>query len=185
MPTQRRRPVRPYSEAFKSKMVQRMTGPNAATATQLAQQVGVPQPTLSKWLREAVDHATLSDAVPSAPKDLSGPARSAEDKLRLVLAAERLQDEDLGALLRREGIHSAELAAWRATVVDAAVAALHGPAGELATTRAEGKRLRELERELRRKDKALAEAAALLVLQKKARQLWGDGDDGTDEGSGR
>ncbi len=40
--------------------------------------------------------------------------------------------------------------------------------------------MRELERQLRRKDKALAEAAALLVLQKKAQALWGDADDDTD-----
>ena len=43
----------------------------------------------------------------------------------------------------------------------------------------EQKRVRELERELRRKDKALAEAAALLVLQKKVQAIWGDGDDDT------
>lgn len=43
----------------------------------------------------------------------------------------------------------------------------------------ESRRVRELERELRRKDKALAEAAALLVLQKKVQALWGDGDDDT------
>ena len=39
--------------------------------------------------------------------------------------------------------------------------------------------MRELEKQLRRKDKALAEAAALLVLQKKAQAIWGDEDDDT------
>jgi hypothetical protein len=34
-----------------------------------------------------------------------------------------------------------------------------------------------LERELRRKDKALAETAALLTLRKKAQAIWGDGED--------
>jgi hypothetical protein len=37
--------------------------------------------------------------------------------------------------------------------------------------------MRDLERELKRKDKALAEAVALLVLSKKARALWGEEDD--------
>jgi hypothetical protein len=46
---------------------------------------------------------------------------------------------------------------------------------------AEGKRIKELERELRKKEKALAETAALLVLRKKLNALWGDGDDDTDE----
>ena len=43
----------------------------------------------------------------------------------------------------------------------------------------DSRKVRELEKELRRKDKALAEAAALLVLQKKAQALWGDEDDDT------
>ena len=43
----------------------------------------------------------------------------------------------------------------------------------------EARRIRELEKELRRKDKALAETAALLVLKKKANAIWGDEDDDT------
>jgi len=38
----------------------------------------------------------------------------------------------------------------------------------------EGQRIRELEAELRRKEKALAETAALLVLKKKAQAIWGE-----------
>ena len=92
---------------------------------------------------------------------------------------------DLGALLRREGVHDAELEAWRAAVKTAAVAALNGTTSNVAPARsAERKRIHELERELRRKDKALAEAAALLVLEKKLQALWGDGDDDTDTRSG-
>lgn len=43
-----------------------------------------------------------------------------------------------------------------------------------AQARAGQKRIRELERELHRKDQALAEAAALLILRKKLNALWGD-----------
>jgi transposase len=102
-----------------------------------------------------------------------------------VFAAEALATEDLGALLRREGVHDAELAAWRTAVKTAAVAALNGTARNAAPAHsADRKRIVELERELRRKEKALAEAAALLVLEKKRRAIWGDGDDDTDTRSG-
>lgn len=47
------------------------------------------------------------------------------------------------------------------------------PGAEGAQARADQKRIRELERELQRKEKALAEAAALLILQKKLNALWG------------
>ncbi len=49
---------------------------------------------------------------------------------------------------------------------------------------AQQKRIKKLERELRRKDKALAEAAALLVLQKNVQEIWGDADDDTEPTSG-
>ena len=47
------------------------------------------------------------------------------------------------------------------------------------TTRVVKKRIKDLEKELLRKDRALAEAAALLVLKKKAQDLWEDEDDDT------
>ncbi|MES9906392.1 MAG: IS3 family transposase, partial [Sedimenticola sp.] len=37
----------------------------------------------------------------------------------------------------------------------------------------EKKKTRQLEKELRRKEKALAEAAALLILEKKVQAIWG------------
>ena len=171
-----------YTEAFKSKMVQRMSGPRAKTATALAPEVGVPQPTLSRWLRTAQGNLVpmakdppqvTAPAVERAPAPAKRPEDwSAEERLRAVLDSSRLTDEELGAFLRREGLHEATLREWRA-------AALEG-LGPQRATRSEQKRVQELERQLRRKDKALAEAAALLVLQKKVRALWGDGDDDTE-----
>ncbi len=61
----------------------------------------------------------------------------------------------------------------------AAEAALTEP-GRGAVRSVEQRRILELERELRRKDAALAETAALLVLKKKAQAIWGDGDESTD-----
>lgn len=43
--------------------------------------------------------------------------------------------------------------------------------------KAEQKRMKQLQRELRRKDRALAETAALLTLSKKAGAIWGRNDE--------
>jgi len=171
-----------YSEAFKSKMVQRMTGPRARTATALASEVGIPQPTLSRWLRAAqAKVATMSKEPPQVTEPSPEPAPkaprrpedwSAEERLRVVVDSARLTDDELGAFLRREGLHEATLKQWRAAALESL--------GPQRATRAEQKRVQELEKQLRRKDKALAEAAALLVLQKKVQALWGDGDDDTE-----
>jgi transposase-like protein len=77
--------------------------------------------------------------------------------------------------LRTKGIHAAVLDEWR----QQALAGLRGTV-EASKLQTESKQVRELKRELERKDKALAETAALLVLKKKAQAIWGDEDDGTD-----
>ena len=107
-----------------------------------------------------------------------GTERTADEKLQIVLEAARLSDDELGAFLREKGIYELELKEWQQQMLDG-LRAEPRPATRQATP-AEVKRTRELERELRRKDKALAEAAALIVLKKKLQALWGEEDDDTD-----
>lgn len=161
-----------YSEKFRSRMVQKMTGPGAKSAVALAASAGVPQPTLSRWLREAGSVAGVKNKRPSSRPHSRN--RSPQDKLRLVIEAASLSGDELGEFLRREGLHEADLVRWR----ESSLEGLSGKVAVAATADATDKRVRNLEKELRRKDKALAETAALLVLQKKVREIWGDeGDD--------
>ena len=172
-----------YRKGFKARMVQRMTGPDAMSARELAMEVGVSQSTLSRWRRQA---ATIVDMNKDNDADQHKPPpeqRSAEEKLRIVMEAARLPDEELGAFLRREGVHESHLETWRREMLEA----LNGSSAAPRRPRkaaGEAKRIKALERELRRKDKALAEAAALLVLQKKVQALWGDEGDDTNGSSG-
>jgi transposase-like protein len=115
---------------------------------------------------------------------------SGEDKLAAVIESASLSEAELGGYLRRRGLHRATLEAWRQE-------ALQGLAGAkkpawAPSSKEDRKRIRGLEkdlarhqRELARKDKALAEAAALLVLKKKVESLWADEEDDTDPRSGR
>lgn len=161
-----------YSEAFKSKMVQRMAGPQGRSALSLSGETGVSQSSLSKWLREAKVRSMTDERKPTKrerrPEDWT-PA----EKLAAVIEASQLGDSELGEFLRRKGIHEAQLTQWKR----AALEALGGAKSSRGPS--ESRRIRELEKEVLRKDKALAEAAALLVLQKKVRAIWGDGDDDT------
>jgi transposase len=102
----------------------------------------------------------------------------------VVLEAASLSEEDLGEFLRVKGLHQAQLDEWREQLTKAA-AGVFGSSGRTRKTSPEAKRIRELEKELRRKDKALAETAALLVLKKKVDAIWGDVDDDTDPKNGR
>ena len=106
---------------------------------------------------------------------------SAEEKYAVMIEAASLPDEDLGAFLREKGLHQANLTQWRQEML----AGLGKSKVRSLKPSAETRRIRELERELARKEKALAEAAALLILKKKAQALWGDEDDNTAAKKGR
>jgi transposase len=172
-----------YAPGFKANVVRRLTGPSAVTATALAKELGLSQPTLSRWVSRWVREASSLRRMSDEKKQVKAksPAQwTAAEKLRVIGAAAALSDEELGEFLRREGIHKAQLDEWRA----AAAAGLEKPRKESKAS-PEAKRVKQLEKELRRKEKALAEAAALLVLKKKAQEIWGDEDDSTGEKSGK
>lgn len=178
-----------YKERFRAEMVKRMLAPEGISAGRLALETGVTQPTLSRWRREA----TTLDAMPSKKKPPPARGRkrklrrrteaprsrerAAEEKLQIVLEAAAIPQEQLGAFLREKGVFEIELLEWR----QQALSGIEAPASRVrVATPDEVKRVRELERELARKDKALAEAAALVVLKKKVQALWEDEDDDTD-----
>ncbi len=163
-----------------------MAGPRAVSANALSQETGVSQGSLSRWLREVGSVGGMTRS--SGKTKNSKKAWTGAEKLRVVTEAAGLSESDLGALLRHEGMHETQLAEWR----HSAEAAL----GEMARGRAKpssedlrtAARIKELEREVRRKDKALAETAALLVLKKKVQEIWGtweDEDDTTDARRGK
>lgn len=158
--------TKPFSETFKNKMVQRLTGRNAISALQLGRETGLRQQTLSHWLRQA-------RSVPEMARRKNPPAqRTVEEKARLLTAAAKLDGEQLTVLLEREGLMLAEIEQWRLALDE------DGRSSKAVTNR-----IRALERELARKEKALAEAAALLILKKKLHDAFGGEDDDTDEGN--
>ena len=158
--------TRPFSQAYKQKMIERLTGKDAVSARQAAQETGISQETLSRWLRDSRSLPLM------APRKRRTKPWSVEEKARVLTETARLTGRELTDYLDRQGLLLAELEQWRLALDDEGRASV-------ATT----KRIRKLERELARKEKALAEAAALLVLKKKVEDLWEDEDDDTGEKS--
>ncbi len=161
-----------YSPKFKEKMVQRML--EGAIVAQLAKEAGVSSTTLFQWRRDSLAGRMAKDK-DQPPEVKNKRDLTPMDKARLLAEADLVEESELGAWLRTRGLHRADLERWTSAVEEAL-----DPARARKRKKAEDKRVQQLERELRRKDKALAEAAALLVLRKKAQALWGDEDDDTD-----
>jgi len=157
-----------YSETFKAGMVRRMVGPEGLSANALSQQLGgLPhQTTLSEWRRQTTGEETMGSS--KLKKSRRPQDWTAGEKLEVVLEAASLPEEQLGAFLRGRGLHQAHLDQWREQM-------LQGLASPRKSKKSpETRRIAELERDLKRKDAALAEASALLILKKKAQAIWGD-----------
>ena len=173
-----------YTDGFKANLVRRMASPNGISASALALEVGVPQQSLSRWLREASavnqpDNSSItpeSQMPPKRPQD-----RSAEEKLKIVIEAGMVPEEQLGAFLRRNGIHEAQLREWRSLMLSG----LQKPPRPSSKNSEDTRKIHQLEKELQRKEKALAEAAAIIILKKKVQSIWGDEDEPTDKKSGK
>ena len=156
-----------YTQGFKETMVKKLAAGEARSATALAAQVGVPQSTLSRWVRE---YGSLAGNTVEGKMAKHGKQWGAEEKLRAVIEYEKLDEEARGKYLRENGLYSVDIQRWRSEMLAAV--------GKRPKERsAEGQRIRALEAELRRKEKALAETAALLVLKKKAQAIWGESEE--------
>ena len=156
-----------YTQGFKETMVRKIAAGEARSASALATQVGVAQSTLSRWVRE---YSNLAGNTAEGRVAKHGKQWGAEEKLRAVLEYEKLDEEARGKYLRENGLYSVDVERWRSEML----AAVGKPRKE---RNAEGQHIRKLEAELRRKEKALAETAALLVLKKKAQAIWGEPED--------
>jgi len=160
-----------YSPTRKSAVLKRMLPPNTMAIRQLSQEEGISEATLHKWRAEARSKGQLLPDADAGPEGWSS-----RDKFAAVLETAAMNEADLAEYCRKRGLFPEQIKAWRlaceqANDWDRASTARLGQA-----TKEEKKRVKELERELARKDRALAETAALLVLRKKASAIWGDFD---------
>jgi transposase-like protein len=164
------------SIGFKKRMVQRMLGPEGISASALSQEVGISQPTLSRWAREARSLGVMNET--EKPKKPPRPPHqwTPTEKLQVVWEAASLAETELGGFLRAKGLHREHLEEWRGLVKKASLMALQGPSKKKAERSPEALENDELKKELHRKNKALAEFAAIIALKKKL-QNYLEGED--------
>lgn len=144
-----------YNKAFQSKAVAQLLPPQSQSLELVSQSMGVQIKTLKRWLSKEQKLAAR------------GPITNGVQRLDAVVATASLNELNKGTWCREHGVYLADLECWQAQ----AAAALTGqPQKILASpkqTQQDKQRIKDLERELLRKERALAETAALLVLSKK------------------
>jgi transposase len=168
--------MRRYSEAVKADVRRRMSPPQRQSVAQISAELGIHVVTLYNW-RKA--WRLQGEVVPASEKDPEG--WGATDKFTVVLETAGLNATELSAYCRERGLYPEQVERWRQASQDAnekPVLTLKEQK-EVERLRAQDqKEIKRLKQELRRKEKALAEAAALLIASKKIQAFWGeDGDD--------
>ena len=142
----------------------RLLPPESAAPEAVAREVGIAATTLVRWREDA------------RSRPARGRAWTARARLEAVVTTASMNEAGKSAWCREHGVYPTELERWRASCT----AALGEPEEARASpqaTRSDRKRIKELERELLRKDRALAETAALLVLSKKVQAIFNKGED--------
>lgn len=158
-----------YSQEFKNSIVRRMMPPENATVSDLSEETGITEVTLYKWRREARIHG---QATPGDGRESE--QWSSADKFLIVMETYAMNEADLSEYCRKKGLYREQIKAWRESCLHANDHQAAESKELRAELREEKKRSKSLEKDLQRKEKALAEAAALLVLRKKAHAIWGE-----------
>lgn len=156
-----------YPQELKDRLIARMIAPHNESVAALARETQVPKNTLYGWKMAALGQVTPGPMEASTPAPLSS-----DDKFAIVLEAARLNAHELGEYCRAKGLFTQQVQTWRERCLAANASGPSQSAQE--QTREQAREIRQLRGDLLRKEKALAEAAALLLLQKKVQSLWGD-----------
>ena len=153
-------------------VLRKLEPPNAVPLRQLAKEEGIAEATLHSWRRDARSKGRLLPDADAGPQGWTS-----RDKFAAVLETAALNEADLAAYCRQRGLFPEQIQAWRAACEQANDWERASSQRLGQATKEEKKRIKALERDLARKEKALAEAAALLVLRKNAAAIGGDGED--------
>ena len=168
-----------HSTEFKEQALSKARLRGSRTLESVATELNMPLGTLKGWLKRSGSEGAGLAARPSLPGDV--PARQWTPGQRLLALQEShvLSGAELHAWCREKGLFEHQLKQWHeAFCTTGGSGAIGSPEQRQAnaTLRDLQGQNHQLKRELHRKDRALAEAAALLVLQKKFQILW-EGED--------
>lgn len=167
--------MKSYSPERKAAILKKLLPPLNMSVAELSRQENISNVTLYAWRKQ------LRERGHAVPDNQSSPEQwSAEAKFAVVVETATLSEVELSEYCRKRGLFPDQVKAWKETCLDGHRAITKRSPLEREATRQDKKRIRSLEKELHRKDRALAEAAALLVLRKKLNAFWDEKNDADD-----
>lgn len=160
-----------YSSEYKRFLVQKVLENPAGSVDEIAGEMKVSRASLFRWVK------TYGATLAGFEKRAIRPSEwSTAQRIRALLESQHLNDHELGEYLRKNGLYYDDLKAWKSEILDEVTK--NKKANEVPSTEAAYlRRIRQLEKELKMKEKALREATALINLKKKAEAFWGESEE--------
>lgn len=154
-----------YTDEEKQEILNRLQAPENESVSSISEKLDIPKSTLYSWIRKARKQGRI------IPNNRSKPNSkwSKNDKIKIAMESYAMNEEELSIYCREHGLYKDTIKQWQKLMEEA----FDTPKKSAELIEAT-KKNKELEKELRYKDKALAEAAALLVLRKKIKAIWRD-----------
>jgi len=172
------RQVTKYTDAIKASVLSKRLAPHAPSVIELAKEFNIPSATIYSWMHDMKKKNNNKERIQQRPKD-----QSPASKLQAVLDTVGKTEQEQSAYCRTQGIYYNQIEAWKQQILESlgSVARTTDKSATSKENKAATQKIqdemKQLKSDLNRKDKALAELTALLVLKKKADLLWGDSED--------
>jgi len=155
-----------YSKEFKEAIVKKLLNRGDKTVSDFCEENSLKLSTVTRWQSKCANASVMKNK----KNKLNF---SAEKILKVISETYSLSEEDLGLYLRKNGLHSNQLTEWRTEMLKF----MSEPKVILNKKDDRDVEIKSLKKNLRKKDAALAEVSALLILQKKANLLWPSPDE--------
>jgi len=156
-----------YPEEIRKEVLARVTGSEKESITKVSLDKKINKGTIYKWIKDAEKKEGIKIL------RLNGDWTS-EEKFHMVLEAATLSEQELGEYCRRKGTYADDIKAWKSQCMNANNGSIEDPKKLKTELKEEKDKVIKIQKELRFKEKALAETAALLVLRKNVHAIWGD-----------
>ena len=168
-----------FSQSFKLQAVEKaLNRQDDIQLKDVAKSLGIGYSTLQKWIRQSKNQQldpVLDGKVSAMTKEKRPQDWTAEERLNVVIACGPLADDAINQLCREKGIYPHHIKQWKNDFIKSNTTA--DKPKKQSDDKQFKNEIKALQKELNRKNKALAETAALLVLQKKVNAIWGNSED--------
>ncbi|MBE9526556.1 MAG: transposase [Proteobacteria bacterium] len=164
-----------YTESFKIQAVEKvLSRTNGTTIEEISNRLGVGLSTIVRWVKESREQKVGSGKSRNMTKESRPQDLSLQERLNHIKSCASLDESAVSIYCRENGIYPHHIEQWELDFVNGNS---EKSTSKISNSKKHKTEINTLKKEVRRKDKALAETAALLVLQKKVHAIWGNDED--------